>query len=197
MEEIARRLGELGPMGAGERDALHQLRSIAEHIVLRKGADLFAYGEVPNSVAFVHAGMLRHMVLDTDGNERIIRFHREGEFVHDCERWAAKEPTDFTVQAVEECRITRFDLAEAHALTDGHAGFDAIGARMMMGDRSTMMEHVTMLQRFDPLDRYRYILDTDPELVRRVSVTHLAQYLGLTRETLSRVRARIAEQVIS
>ncbi|MBK7945212.1 MAG: hypothetical protein IPJ85_07880 [Flavobacteriales bacterium] len=43
----------------------------------------------------------------------------------------------------------------------------------------------------------RYILDTDPELVRRVSVTHLAQYLGLTRETLSRVRARIAEQVIS
>ncbi|MBK7945211.1 MAG: cyclic nucleotide-binding domain-containing protein [Flavobacteriales bacterium] len=101
MEEIARRLGELGPMGAGERDALHQLRSIAEHIVLRKGADLFAYGEVPNSVAFVHAGMLRHMVLDTDGNERIIRFHREGEFVHDCERWAAKS------RRISRCRPSR------------------------------------------------------------------------------------------
>lgn len=197
MDDIVRRMEAMGPLGEGERDALRIMEGMAEQFTLRKGEHLYHQGEVPDLVAFVHQGMLRHMVLDTDGNERIIRFHREGDLIQDCERWAANEPADHSIQAIEQCRVTVFRLAEVHALTDGHPGFDAIGARMMMGERNTLMDHVTMLQRYDPVDRYRHILSNDPDLVRRVSVTHLAQYLGLTRETLSRVRARVGEQVIS
>lgn len=197
IQDITRHLEVLGPLGEGERSALEHMRALAKNVVLQKGEDLFTRGDVPASVAFVQKGLLRHVVLDSDGNERIVCFHREGEFVHDCERWAANEPADFAVIAAEECRLTLFQLAEVHALTDGHPGFDAVGARMMMGDRSALMDHVSMLQRFNPEERYRYLLKHDPELVRRVSVTHLAQYLGLTRETLSRVRARVVEQVIS
>ncbi|MBK6355051.1 MAG: hypothetical protein IPF46_17090 [Saprospiraceae bacterium] len=53
-------------------------------------------------------------------------------------------------------------------------------------------EHVNLLMKSNPEERYRYLLDTNPDLVKRISVTHLAQYLGISRETLSRIRAKIS-----
>lgn len=197
MERITQVLEDLGPLGEGERSALSAMRAMARRTVLRKGDPLFPFGEVPASVAFVDEGMLRHVIQDSEGNERIVRFHRENEFVHDCERWARNEPTDFAIEAITECRLFVFELSSVHSHTEGHPGFHAIGARMMMGDRNALIDHVSMLQRSDPMERYKYVMEHDPELVQRVSVTHLAQFLGLTRETLSRVRSRIVERAIS
>ena len=50
--------------------------------------------------------------------------------------------------------------------------------------------------KFSPEERYKYLLTNKPELVQRISVTHLAQFLDISRETLSRMRARLAEQNI-
>ena len=52
---------------------------------------------------------------------------------------------------------------------------------------------MNMLMKPGPEERYKFLLQTEPELVNRVSVTHLAQYLGISRETLSRMRAKVAE----
>ena len=52
-------------------------------------------------------------------------------------------------------------------------------------------EHAEMLRRLSAEDRYRYVVEHKPHLLQRVSLTQLASWLGTSRESLSRIRARI------
>jgi CRP-like cAMP-binding protein len=50
-------------------------------------------------------------------------------------------------------------------------------------------EHHNMMMMKQPSDRYQYVLEKKPELIQKVSLTHLSSYLGMSRETLSRIRS--------
>ncbi len=62
---------------------------------------------------------------------------------------------------------------------------------MMERDLLFQREHVNLLLKYNPQERYKYLLENSPIRISRISVTHLAQYLGISRETLSRMRAKV------
>lgn len=57
-------------------------------------------------------------------------------------------------------------------------------------------EHITILMKYNPEERYKYLIANKPDLFKRISVTHIAQFLDMSRETLSRMRAKVFEQNI-
>jgi CRP-like cAMP-binding protein len=158
---------------------------------LEKGEYFLTSDKICQYSAFVLSGTLRHFLIDTKGNEKITQFSMKGEFVSDCESYIHQKASDCNIQAIEKCELVVFKNSALQELSHENSKFDKIGRQVTNQILSTYKEHLMLLLNYTPEEKYKYILDNKPELISNVSVTHLSQFLGLTRETLSRLRGRI------
>lgn len=194
MENIIATLEKIEKLSKDELNAISQLQPHTHRTTLKRGNYLYQSGDTPDFVVFVEFGLLRHIVTDSSDNEKIIQFYKEDDFIHDCHCYYEQKPVDYSVQALEDCELSCFKLPDVEHLTTDFPVFEKIGRKMLEGHLTNHKEHITLLMKFNPEERYKYILENNPELIQRVTVTHLAQYLGLSRETLSRMRAKVFEK---
>jgi CRP-like cAMP-binding protein len=165
--------------------------AITKTQVLDKGAYFLTNNNICQYSAFVVSGVLRHFLIDTKGNEKITQFSLTGEFVSDCESFMRQKPSECNIQAIEKCELVVFKNVSLQDLSNENSKFDKIGRQVTHKILSNYKEHLMLLLNYSPEEKYKYILDNKPELVANISVTHLSQFLGLTRETLSRLRGRV------
>ncbi|MBV6403673.1 MAG: hypothetical protein GFGODING_00416 [Flavobacteriales bacterium] len=196
MDSIIRTLERLSPLTPEQEESLRALQPFLCEVKIKKGGHLHRPGDIPATVAHVEKGIFGHMITDTSGNERILRFYQEGSFIEDCTAFNAQQPIEYAIQALEPCTVSYFRLMEVAHLYTAHPGFEKLGRLMMEGASSENEKHLTMLMRYNAEERYCHLLKDSPELAQRVSVTHLAQYLGINRVTLSKLRRRLVERVV-
>ena len=196
MNNIIATLESIEKLSHEELHALNQLKYYIKRKTLKRGHYLYESGDTPNFVAFIEFGLLRHFVTDNNDNEKIIQFYKENAFVHDCHCYYEQKPVDYSVQALEDCELSCFILSDVEHLRTEFPVFEKIGRKMLEGHLTNHRDHISLLMKFNPEQRYKYVLENQPELVQRVTVTHLAQYLDLSRETLSRMRAKVVEKNI-
>lgn len=196
MQQILATLNKLGALHDDELSAIGELSLIAKTVTLKKGEYLFEWGQVPDVSVYVAKGLLRHYIVDEAGNEKVIQFHEEEAFFDDCGSFGSNTPIAYAVQAIEDCEIFLLNLNEFHALAERMPSLEKISNRIARLYLAKHHEHLTLLLKYSPEERYKYLLDNKPGLIQRVSVTHLAQYLGMSRETLSRMRSKALQGVI-
>jgi len=172
------------------------MQVLARFKFLKKGDYIFTAGDMPPISVYVKSGILRHYVTDNNGNEKIIQFFMEEAFFDDCGSYVNNQPIDYHIQAIEDSEIIYFYLDDLKAIAEKSPVIERVGVKIAAAFLDNHREHVTILMKFSPEERYKYLLTNKPELVQRLSVTHLAQFLDISRETLSRMRARLAEQNI-
>jgi CRP-like cAMP-binding protein len=178
-------------------DELYVVKEFAafgKTILLKKGEHLLEPGNMNDLFVFVNEGILRQYVTDANGNEKIIQLLMEGRAFEDCVEIAA--PIDYAIQAIEDCELYCFNMQDIAHLNEKFAVLERIGNTMAMSNMQVNNEHIALLMKYTPEERYKYILEHKPELIQRLSVTHLAQYLDISRETLSRIRGKVFEQSI-
>jgi CRP-like cAMP-binding protein len=158
---------------------------------LDKGAYFLTNNKICQYSAFVTSGTLRHFLIDAKGNEKITQFSLMGEFVSDCDSYIHQKPSDYNIQAIEKCELIVFKNSTLQELSNENPKFEKIGKQVTHQILSNYKEHLMLLLNYSPEDKYKYILDNKPELITNISVTHLSQFLGLTRETVSRLRGKV------
>ena len=179
MNHLINTIKKLEPLTEIELKELEAMTTLASFKLLKKGDYIFTAGDMPPISVYVKSGILRHFVTDNNGNEKIIQFFM-----------------DYHIQAIEDTEIIYFYLDDLKAIAEKSSVIERIGIKIAADFLNNHREHVTILMKFSPEERYKYLLTNKPELVQRISVTHLAQFLDISRETLSRMRARLAEQNI-
>ncbi|MCW5906951.1 MAG: Crp/Fnr family transcriptional regulator [Chitinophagales bacterium] len=194
INNIIKTLDSYEQLSGDETTALQQLKPFMKHTTLKKGQYLFQEGDIPDMIYYIEFGLMRRFLNDTNDNEKIIQFYKEEDFVHDCNCYYEQRPIDYFVQALEDCDLVYFKLQDVEHLQNDFPVFEKIGTKMLQGHIANHTEHLTMLMRYNPEERYLYVLENSPELIQRLSITHLAQYLSISRETLSRMRAKICEK---
>jgi CRP-like cAMP-binding protein len=163
--------------------------SITQTKTLEKGDFFLEQGKICQSSAFILDGTIRHFMYDTSGNERIIQFSQKLDFVSDCDSYLAQKPTLYTIQAITKADIIVFKNMDLQNMSSRFPVFDKIGREVTHKILANYREHLALLMS-SPEERYTFMLDNKPELLQKISVTHLAQFLGLTRETVSRLRGK-------
>jgi CRP-like cAMP-binding protein len=191
MDKIIQKLSEIEPLNPAQHEALLALQPFMKNFTLKKGQYLYQYGDIPDYVVFIDFGILRHVINDSNENEKILRFYMEDDFIEDCQSFNEQKPVEYSVQALEDCELSYFKFMEVVHLYTEYPEFEKIGRKMTESNASIHVGHLTLLMKFNPDERYQYIMKNEPHLIRRLTVTHLAQYLDLSRETLSRVRAKV------
>ncbi|MEO0387609.1 MAG: Crp/Fnr family transcriptional regulator [Pseudomonadota bacterium] len=177
-----------------DQTALAALHSGARHRVLEKGEHILRAGVIAEEVFFVHRGLLRYYFNDpgANGQERTGQFFDAGIVVTDAESFLARRPAEQNFEALEKSSIVALPRATLNAGYDADHAIERFGRLMLEEALVGSQRRAGRLLTLQPEERYRRFVETRPEVARRVPQYLIASYLGLTPESLSRIRRRIA-----
>jgi CRP-like cAMP-binding protein len=169
--------------------------AFAEYIPIRafkKGDILLREGQVSRDSYFVIEGCIRKYYI-IDGEERTTEFYVEDESVASLQSYQNKTPANHYFECVEDCRLAILNYEKEQELFKRVPKYEALCRMSMESDFGEQQEVLAKFITSSPEKRYKNLLETRPDLLQRIPQYHLASYLGVKPESLSRIRKRIAE----
>ena len=167
--------------------SLDRLFEIAAQHHYAKGQTILKEGQTCNFILFVETGYLRTFI-NKDGKEINTDFTFEGSFTTNLKSLRSGFPSDTTIIAEEPATIYQFNKDALLALYNVSAEIESFGRKLVEQLLIAQEEHTNLFKIYSPTERYQYFRDSQPEMLQRVSLSQLASYLGVARETLSRIR---------
>ncbi|QQX75274.1 MULTISPECIES: Crp/Fnr family transcriptional regulator [Aequorivita] len=159
----------------------------------KKGDILLREGQVCRDSYFVIEGCVRKYYI-IDGDERTTAFYVEDESIASLQSYTNKTPANHYFECVEDCRLAVLNYEKEQELFKRVPKYEALCRMSMEDDFGEQQEALAKFITSSPEERYKNLLETRPDLIQRVPQYHLASYLGVKPESLSRIRKRIAKK---
>jgi CRP-like cAMP-binding protein len=158
---------------------------------LRKGAYLAQEGEVSKYLAFVTSGCLRSYGIDKKGDEHIVQFAVEGWWISDMYSFLTGRPGEYFIDALEESDLLLIDAASYETLCASVPKFERYFRILLQNNYVATHHRVLASISMTAEERYLEMVEKQPGIIQRVAQRHIASYLGITPEALSRIRQRL------
>ncbi len=165
------------------------LRKDLTELKILKGNYWVREGEVCSSIFFITQGYCRAFY-NKDGIEINIAFYFENDFATNIKSLRQKSPSDYFIKASENLRviiIPKTKLLEAYQKSHE---IESFGRKLLELIITRQEEHANLFKLLTASQRYEYLANNYPEMLQRVSLGQLSSYLGVARETISRIRAK-------
>lgn len=180
--EIARGYCTLSPQG------IDTLSSILIPFKAAKGERIMKEGDVCKYMFYVERGMVRQYYYKS-GRDVTEHFSYEGRIVICIESFLKQQPSRLIVEALENSMLYGIPYDDLTHLVDNDKEMERLYRKILEHALISSQEHADS-QRFENAsERYMRLLKTKPEIVLRAPMVHVASFLQMTPETLSRVRA--------
>jgi CRP/FNR family transcriptional regulator, anaerobic regulatory protein len=150
-------------------------------------------GKICKEIGFINSGAFRIYYL-SDGKEINTQFVFENQFVVDYDSFLQEKPSRYFIQVLEDAEIVTFNLAALQNAYNQSQNWERFGRIMAEYSYKITTQRVESFLFADGEQRYLELLKTEPQLFNRVPLYHIASYLGLERESLSRLRKKIAQK---
>lgn len=174
-----------------------QFAQIADKLRFReysKGQFVLRQGEICKHFFYVEKGLLRFYSIDHFGKEHIIQFATEGSFVSDRSSIYFNEPSAFFIDAVEDTRVAVLDEGFVCQVSEISPQFQKYNQHILQNHIRHLQNRVHLLISATAEERYLDFIKLYPNLTQRVPQWMIASYLGITPESLSRVRKELAKK---
>lgn len=158
-----------------------------------RGEALVELGDTTHPLYFVHSGIVRYMLILPDSGDDVTKDFSFGpSFATSFGSAVSGQPARVGIVAVTDCVVTRWPLARLTALYEADAAWQKLGRRLAewLYVRKEDREIAFLTQTAEA--RYGDLTRTFGDRIEQVPQRHLASYLGITPESLSRLRARLA-----
>ncbi|WP_342085258.1 Crp/Fnr family transcriptional regulator [Dyadobacter sp. OTU695] len=143
------------------------------------------------TIGFIISGCFRS-VKDIDGIERTFDFAVENEFVTDYYSIIRRVPSSYDIIAVEHSEVACMIASDIWALFETDMELQKLGRKIAEETVCYNLERLTSVLYDSPQVRYEKLMQNSPGALVRVPQHFIANYLGVTKETLSRIRSRMS-----
>jgi len=175
-----------------------QLRGMVDHIPVQschKGRILIEQGEIPKQCYFILEGCARKFSIDEEGKEVTSDFFTENQTIAILSG-TETSGSPFTVTCLEDSVMIVGDLEEQDSEIAKYPEFQDIVLKMVEAGMGELQDTFTAFIGMSPEDRVKYMMGKRPELFFRVPQHQLASYLGITPESLSRIKRRLGHSYL-
>lgn len=173
-------------------DIIAELVSHCQIKRFKKGDFLLRQGEKCTHSFFVEKGLLRQYSIDDKGKEHIIQFAPERWFMTDRESVFFDQPSVYFIQALENTDAVEINDDFLLELSKHNPTFLEFNTRLLHNHIRHLQKRISQLLGASAEERYLDFVKIYPDILLRVPQTQVASYLGITPESLSRVRKELA-----
>ena len=162
-------------------------------IQIVKGEHFQMQGDPAKYMGYVDSGKFKYYKIDKEGNERSLWFNKTFPFIGDYHSFLKKTSAELNIQALDNHEIVLFNYEQLMELFD--MNMDTQRFRATLAERSMFgWRSIALALHFNTAEeRYIELLNDYPEIEKEIPLKHIASTLGISPETLSRIRKKLDE----
>lgn len=168
--------------------------SISKKRTIPKGEIIIKQGQIVKNTYFVTSGCLRSYCMDQNGKEHTLQFAIKGWWISDFIAIYNNELATLTVECVTDSNVIEFNAIELDNIYSKFPEFEAF-------QRNNLERHIVSLHKrilnqlqLTAPERYNLFLEQYPDIEQYTPNYHIASYLGMTQQSLSRIRVEKAKK---
>ena len=176
-------------------EELDFVKSTISILKLKKKQILIRENEIQYSIAFIYSGLVRSYFINENGKEINNSFFSENEFVTDYLSFIKQQKTKYTFECLEDCTLISIPFETVETASDKYKNFANFGRKIAEWALENRTKKYESFLYETAEERYLRFIDENKSILNRISLSHLASYLGIERQSLSRIRSRILSQM--
>lgn len=172
-----------------------EVNAIDETLTVRnfkKGTLLLKYGQFSSDVYFVLEGIVRQYYI-TDGTEKTSDFFTEGQWVLSTNSVTQNIPSNHFLECCSDCKLIIGNSEKGEYLYKKYPNLETVSRKLM---NRIFVEQQSKIETYiidTPKERYLKLLKSNPTLFQNIPQYQIASYVGVTPESLSRIRKRLSK----
>lgn len=178
-------------LNADETDCLKKL---FKERYIKKGDFFLEEGQVCKYAGFISKGIMRYFI-NHEGEDRTYAFAQENNFVCNYESFIPKTSSSKNIQALEDCEILQISYDDLQILYRDIRQGERLGRLVIEQVFIQTLQDLSSFYTDTPEYRYEKFIRQHPDLQQRISQYHIASYVGVKPQSLSRIRKRMSTQI--
>jgi len=161
---------------------------------LRKKQFLLHEGEVCKHIGFVNSGCLRQYTIDNKGTEHIIQFAIEDWWVSDLNSFLSGIPATENIDALEDSQVLLLEKSARDELLNDCPKMEKFFRILIEANHVATQQRIVDSLSTSAEERYLNFIKTYPKIFEQVPQNQIASYLGITPQSLSRIRKDLTQK---
>ena len=170
-------------------DILEDFQSIMSLEKFPKHHILHTEGFICDHLYVIISGIAR-VFYYKDGNDVSCHFAAEQETITAIDSFVQRKKSKYNIEALEDMEVFKVSFEDLENLFLKHPEYERFGRLFMQQNYVELAERIDHLQIKTAQERYQNLLETKPHYLNRIPLKHIATFLNVTPETLSRIRGK-------
>nr|WP_249066658.1 Crp/Fnr family transcriptional regulator [Halalkalibaculum roseum] len=153
---------------------------------------LLQEGDVCRDLAFVESGALCSYSVDSKGNQHVQRFAFEGWWIADLQSFFTNKPSTMHIEILEDSELLMLGREKHEKLLEEIPAYERYHRIILQNAYVALQQRVENALGLTAEEKYARLIEHNPEFMNRVPLNLVASYLGMSPETLSRVRRQMS-----
>lgn len=170
-------------------EVLQELSVYLKPMEYPKNYVLLRQGRICEHIYFLTKGVCRYFHTSAEGKETNVWFSLEGDALASLSSFTRQLPSQQSIQLMEDSEMFAIQRSDFEQMLAKFVEFRQMYSSFLEEEIMKMEERIYELQFLPAKERYARLLEKYPSLPQRVNLGHIASYLNITQETLSRIRA--------
>jgi CRP/FNR family transcriptional regulator, anaerobic regulatory protein len=186
---IDKLLARLNALHTMDEELTEKVMSVTHIVDYPKKTFLLRDGEICDKACMVVRGLARAYYINEE-KDITSRFMDEGFIITSWISYYHQKPGDEFIESLEDTTLACIHYRDIQKLYTQFPAFNIIGRKQTEYSLHLSELRTRMLRKHTAEEKYMFFLENHPDLMRRVSLKHIASYLGMNEETLSRIRSK-------